>query len=88
MYIYVYMYIYSSTGRGTLNLLTNSRYSRYSTYYIQFDWEGGKCITGSIDRTCKIWDVKSGQLLNTLRGHNDEILDVSFNSTGSRLCVC
>jgi len=34
----------------------------------QFDWEGGKCITGSIDRTCKIWDVKSGQLMNTLRG--------------------
>ncbi len=41
----------------------------------QFDWEGMKCISGSIDRTCKIWDVKSGQCIHTLRGHNDEILD-------------
>jgi dynein assembly factor with WDR repeat domains 1 len=29
--------------------------------------------------------VRTGQCINTLRGHNDEILDVSFNSTGSKL---
>ena len=42
------------------------------------------CI-GSIDRTCKIWNVKSGQCVNTLRGHNDEILDVAFNANGTKL---
>ncbi len=33
----------------------------------------------------QVWDVASGQCVHTLRGHNDEILDVSFNATGSRL---
>jgi dynein assembly factor with WDR repeat domains 1 len=74
----------------------------------QFSYTGELCISGSIDRTCKIWDVATGQnvqvrqhprrtarviirypddniCLQTLRGHNDEILDVSFNATGSKL---
>merc|ERR1711898_30681 len=38
-----------------------------------------------IDRTCKIWDVPSGRCVHTLRGHNDEILDVCYSATGSRL---
>ena len=46
---------------------------------------GELCISGSIDRTCKIWNVASGQCISTLRGHNDEILDVAFNLTGSKL---
>jgi WD40 repeat protein len=32
-----------------------------------------------------VWDVQSGTCIHTLRGHNDEILDVSFNATGSKL---
>ncbi|CAM9437177.1 unnamed protein product, partial [Discosporangium mesarthrocarpum] len=91
----------------------------------QFNFSSDLCISGSIDRTCKvegnretekmkkmklraperlcflspsilpaslvpkkkkkIWDVGSGQCIHTLRGHNDEILDVSFNATGSKL---
>ena len=27
----------------------------------QFGFSGEMCISGSIDRTCKIWNVKSGQ---------------------------
>lgn len=40
---------------------------------------------GRRKRNIKVWDVASGQCVHTLRGHNDEILDVSFNATGSRL---
>lgn len=29
--------------------------------------------------------MQSGTCIHTLRGHNDEILDVSFNATGSKL---
>lgn len=42
------------------------------------------CFCSSID-FCQVWDVQSGTCIHTLRGHNDEILDVSFNSTGSKL---
>lgn len=34
-----------------------------------------------------MWDISSGQCVHTLRGHNDEILDVCYNSTGSRLAT-
>lgn len=33
----------------------------------------------------QVWDMNSGSCIHTLRGHNDEILDVAFNSTGSKL---
>lgn len=47
----------------------------------QFDFEGTRCITGSIDRSCKLWDVRTGSCLSTLRGHNDEILDGESSGT-------
>lgn len=37
------------------------------------------------DRTCKIWDINTGKCVETLRGHDDEVLDICFNSTGTRL---
>ena len=36
-------------------------------------------------RTCKIWDASTGKCIETLRGHLDEVLDISYNSTGTRL---
>jgi WD40 repeat protein len=33
----------------------------------------------------QIWDIKSGSCIHTLKGHTDEILDVTFNKTGSRV---
>ncbi len=44
-------------------------------------------MTGSIDRTCKLWDTTSGKCIDTFRGHNDEVLDACFNSTGNRLAT-
>lgn len=38
-----------------------------------------------IFRTVKIWDVNSGKCIETLMGHVDEVLDIAFNSTGTRL---
>ena len=60
-------------------------YPTLSPSSTQFNYTGDICISGSIDRTCKIWDVASGQCVQTLRGHSDEILDVCFNSTGNKL---
>lgn len=36
-------------------------------------------------RDAQLWDVPSGQCVHTLQGHEDEILDVCFNATGSKL---
>lgn len=43
------------------------------------------CGTASIDKTCRLWDVGSGQCMSVLRGHTDEILDFNFNAIGTSL---
>jgi len=40
---------------------------------------GDKIVTGSFDKTCKLWDANTGQLYYTLRGHSTEIVCLSFN---------
>ena len=52
---------------------------------VQFEFTGEYAVTGSIDRTCKIWDVGSGEVVHTLTGHTDEVLDVNFNALGTKL---
>jgi dynein assembly factor with WDR repeat domains 1 len=36
-------------------------------------------LIGSFDKTCKLWDANTGELLHTLRGHATEIVCLSFN---------
>lgn len=36
-------------------------------------------ITGSYDRTCKVWDTASGEELLTLEGHKNVVYVISFN---------
>lgn len=45
-----------------------------------FNKNGDKFITGSYDRTCKIWDSKSGEELHTLEGHKNVVYCIAFNN--------
>jgi WD40 repeat protein len=40
---------------------------------------GDKIVTGSFDKTAKLWDAETGECLHTLRGHQTEIVALSFN---------
>ncbi len=86
----------------------------------QFNWDCSLIATGSMDKTCKLWDgrtgnssglpqfkvrlcphgkadakqvdafahcfrIISGQNIGTLRGHDDEVLDITFDYTGQYL---
>lgn len=53
----------------------------------QFNWDCSTIITGSMDKTCKIWDAGSGQCLGVLVGHEDEVLDVVFDYTGQYIAT-
>lgn len=39
---------------------------------------GDRIATGSFDRTAKIWDSNTGECLSTLKGHDYEIVCLSF----------
>ena len=38
----------------------------------QFNWDCSRIVTGSMDKTCKLWDTLSGQLIDA-----DRLLDRS-----------
>ncbi len=37
-------------------------------------------MTGSYDKTCKIWDTMSGENVHTLTGHTNIVYCTSFNN--------
>ena len=46
------------------------------------EWDGTKIVTGSRDRTIKVWSVKTGKCLGTLHGHEGSVLCLKFDATG------
>merc|ERR1712083_351561 len=46
------------------------------------DWEASCAVSGSRDRTIKVWNLSSGVCNATLRGHEDAVwcLDVDWTS--------
>jgi F-box and WD-40 domain protein 1/11 len=48
-----------------------------SVYCLQFDDE--KIVTGSRDRTLKIWDLGSYQCVRTMEGHEGSVLCLQYN---------
>jgi len=45
-----------------------------------FNKSGDKFITGSYDRTCKVWDTFTGEELQTLEGHKNVVYAIAFNN--------
>jgi WD40 repeat protein len=46
---------------------------------LAFSPDGQRLATGGDENTVKIWDVATGQLLKTLRGHVGEVYTVAFS---------
>ena len=45
-----------------------------------FNKSGDKFITGSYDRTCKVWDTNSGEELLSLDEHTNVVYTMAFNN--------
>ncbi len=45
-----------------------------------FNKSGDRFITGSYDRTCKVWDTATGVELASLEGHKNVVYAISFNN--------
>jgi WD40 repeat protein len=52
---------------------------------VAFSPSGGTLVSGSIDKSIKIWDAGTGQLLRTLTGNSDVVSSVAFVPNGKRI---
>jgi WD40 repeat protein/transcriptional regulator with XRE-family HTH domain len=46
---------------------------------------GDRIATAGPDRLVRIWDAKTGELLMTLAGHSDKVMNTAFSPSGDRL---
>lgn len=47
---------------------------------VAFNKDGSKFITGSYDRTCKVWNSESAKQLLNLEGHENVVFTAAFNN--------
>ena len=50
---------------------------------VAFIGDGRRVVSGSKDRTVKLWDAHTGEEMLTLRGHTATVLAVAVNSEGA-----
>ncbi|MDQ3296425.1 MAG: protein kinase [Myxococcota bacterium] len=72
---------------NTLALLDGDRIvelptSNYHVSRISVSADGDRIAGAMGDRTVRVWDARTGQLLETLHGHTDLPLDVAFSADG------
>ncbi len=49
---------------------------------LSFDPNSGRLVSGSYDRTVKVWDLKTGRMVREFKGcHVSHIFDVKFDGT-------
>ena len=52
---------------------------------VAFSPDGKRIVTGSKDRTAKVWDAATGREVLTLKGHTAEVRGVAFSPDGKRI---
>ena len=52
---------------------------------VAFSPDGREILTGSTDKTAKMWNANSGKELYTLRDHTDAISSIAFSPDGQRV---
>jgi WD40 repeat protein len=52
---------------------------------VAFSSDGRRIVSGSLDRSVRVWDVSMGEELNLLKGHTGLVRSVAFSSNGRRI---
>ena len=52
---------------------------------VEFHPNSNYVVTGSTDRTCRLWDVSNGDCVRVCQGHSEAVHCVAFSSDGNYL---
>jgi WD40 repeat protein len=47
--------------------------------------DGRRVVSGSFDKTLKVWDVATGECVATLEGHSERVVGVAISPDGRRV---
>src|SRR5260370_851423 len=59
-----------------------------SVWCVAFSPDGKRVVSGSVDRTVKVWDAEKGQETLTLKGHTSTLTSVTFTPDGKPVVSC
>jgi WD40 repeat protein len=51
---------------------------------VAFSPDGAGVLSGSVDKTIKLWDAATGVLIRTFEGHSGQVTSVAFSPDGGR----
>lgn len=71
----------TSSRRDVITLKGHKKRS----YRMAFSPMGKRLVSGSLDKTVKIWDIASGRVIATLGGHTGSVTSVAFSPDGKRV---
>src|SRR5579864_7291551 len=54
---------------------------------VAFSPDGARLTTASEDKTARVWNAATGELLHTLSGHEDAVFAAPFSPDGSRIAT-
>jgi WD40 repeat protein len=53
-------------------------------YHVAVTADGKRAVSGSFDKTLKVWDLATRHALRTLEGHSDSVSDLAVTPDGKR----
>lgn len=72
--------VYNATNANVMSFL--SGHNSQGVFDIDFNAAGTRALTAGRDGTGAIWDMKTKARLNSLRGHEDEVIKARFSPDG------
>ena len=66
-----------------MQLHTHDSMTRFDMMMISWHCQDGKrVVSGSVDKTVRIWDADTGREVQKLEGHYDRVNSVAFSPVG------
>ncbi|MGH6812924.1 MAG: toll/interleukin-1 receptor domain-containing protein, partial [Methylocella sp.] len=56
-----------------------------TAYSVAFSPDGARVLTGSWDKTARLWDAATGKEIRAFKGHEDFVFSVAFSPDGARV---
>lgn len=76
---------FSQAADGPPSVQATLKGHKDQVFAVAFSPNGKVVVTGSLDRTIKLWDAATGKEIKTLAGHNEQVLAVAVNPSSQLL---